>query len=62
MPEERLLTEVQALQKLALSRSALWRLQKTEPELRPVYPSVGAKRYLNSEVEGYIKRISERRY
>lgn len=59
---ESLLTESEAISRLGLSRATLNRLQKTEQELRPVYPSVGTKRYLASQVEAYIKRISKRGY
>lgn len=59
---ESLLTESQAISRLGLSRATLNRLQKTEKELRPVYPSVGTKRYLASQVQAYIERISQRGY
>lgn len=59
---ESLLTEAEAISRLGLSRATLNRLQKTERELRPVYPSVGTKRYLASQVQAYIERISTRGY
>jgi predicted DNA-binding transcriptional regulator AlpA len=59
---ESLLTESEAISRLGLSRATLNRLQKTEKELRPVYPSVGTKRYLASQVQAYIERISNRGY
>lgn len=60
MQQEHLLKESEVAHILGLSRSAVWRLEKTEPELQPVYPSVGAKRYLASRVQEYIKRVHER--
>lgn len=57
-----LLRESEAAEMLGISRSSLIRLAEKEKELRPVYPSVGTKRYVASQLQAYIERIVDRGY
>ena len=60
LTHETLLNQKQVISILGVSPSTLIRLEKGERELRPVYPSLGTKRYVASQVQAYIERISSR--
>ena len=62
MIHEQFLKDEQVTEMLGVSKSTLLRLEKTDKDLRPVYPSVGTKRYVASKVFAFMERVANRGY